>query len=393
MRKDRRTRTGRAIALALVVAALLFAEVPVAAQAGPGAASPPRSSLQRDVDALIELGVTGALARLETPDGVQLARAGVADLDTRRPVPPDSYLRIGSTTKTFVAVVVLQLVAEGRLSLDDPVHRWLPGVVTGNGNDGRTITVRQLLNHTSGLYNYVFDLVPRYLTPEDYRRERWRHYRPDELVAMALRHPPGSTDWAYSNTNYVLAGMLVEAVTGRDWQREVHDRILRPLGLRRTLTPGSWPFLPAPHARNYHQFTPDGELIDTTVAIRALDSGADGSMISTATDLNQFFAALLAGRLLPPAQLAEMRRLVPVPADQGYPAGTGGGLGLFRTPLSCGGEYWGHGGNGFGYTVEPAVTGDGSRRLTVTIFSGSFAPAPAAAWNTALRGLVDRALC
>jgi D-alanyl-D-alanine carboxypeptidase len=368
-----------------VVMTLVMSAAPAVADTNP-------MSLQRDADALHALGVTGVLARLETRDGVQVARSGVADLDTGRPLPPDPYLRIGSTTKTFVAVVVLQLVAEGRLSLSDPVERWLPGVVAGNGNDGRAVTVRQLLQHTSGLYNYVFDLVPNYLTAENYQRERWRLHSPDELVAIAMSHPPGDTGWAYSNTNYVLAGMLIETVTGHDWQWEVRDRIIEPLGLRHTHTPGSWPFLPAPHANNYQQFVPGGPLVDTTIAIRGMDSGADGSMVSTAADLNRFFAALLGGRLLSPASLAQMRQVVAV-QDNEYPPGTGGGLGLYYRPLTCGGGYWGHSGNGFGYRVEPAVTSDGGRRLTVSIFTGTFDPDLAPRRAAALARLVDHALC
>ncbi|MBE1485741.1 serine hydrolase domain-containing protein [Plantactinospora soyae] len=378
---------GRVVAVSLALA-LLGAVAPATANTTTNS-----TPLQHDVDRLHALGVTGVFARLDTGHGVEVARSGVADLDTRRPVPRDPYLRIGSTTKTYVAVVVLQLVAEGRLSLSDPVERWLPGVVAGNGNDGRTVTVRQLLQHTSGLRNYTQDLVSNYVTPETYRQERWRTYTPGELVAMAMSEPPSDTTWAYSNTNYVLAGMLIEAVTGHGWEREVQDRIIRPLGLRHTRTPGTWPFLPAPHATNYQQFTEGGPLVDTTIAVRGLDSGADGSMVSKAGDLNAFFAALIRGRLLPPAQLAQMRQMVAIPDGNGYPSGSGDGLGLFYRPLSCGGGYWGHGGNGFGYTIEPAVSDDGSRRITVSLFTGTIDRDAIAARAGALNSLIDRAIC
>jgi D-alanyl-D-alanine carboxypeptidase len=364
----------------------------VVALAG-GASAVGADALRRDVEALRDTGVSGVLARLETPDGVRVARAGVADLGTGRPVPQDPYLRIGSATKTFVAVVVLQLVAEGRLSLADPVERHLPGIVTGNGNDGSRITVAQLLSHTSGLYDYSGDLIRDYATPELYTTNRWRIRTPEELVAVAMRHPPGATTWAYSNTNYVLAGMLIRAATGRDWTHEVHARILGPLGLRHTSTPGTWPFLTGPHAHNYQQFAPDGPPVDTTIAVRGLDSGADGSMLSTASDLNRFLAALVDGRLLAPAQWARMRELVRVPDDSGLPPGTGDGLGIFWIPLSCGGGYWRHGGTGFGYQLEPGVTDDGRRRLTVSLFSNTFDPVLAATRQSALQRLMDHALC
>ncbi|MBM0203072.1 beta-lactamase family protein [Micromonospora sp. STR1s_5] len=155
--------------------------------------------------------------------------------------------------------------------------------------------------------------------------------------------------------------MLIEAVTGRSWAREVDARITGPLGLRRTRT-GFLRYLPAPHATNYMQFTRGGPLVDTTIAIRGLDSGADGSMTSTASDLNRFLAALAGGRLLRPAQQAQMRTLV---ATADSPAGSGYGLAIFWIPLSCGGGYWRHGGIGLGYQAEPAFTDDG-RRLTLS---------------------------
>lgn len=355
---------------------LLVALGVLLATSTPAVAAP--TQLQRDLDAL---GVTGGLARLETPAGTHTARTG--------PVPRSPFLRAGSFTKTFVATVILQLVAERRLSLSDPVERWLPGVVTGNGNDGRKITIRQLLQQTSGLYDYAADIYPALATAADYRRERWRTATPDELVAMAMRHAPTEQTWAYVNTNYVLAGMVIKAVTGHDWTTEVHDRIIGPLRLSRTSTPGTWPFLPHPHAHNHQQWTPGGPLEDTTIAVRSLDSGADGSVISTVEDLTTFIGAL--DRLLPPAQLAEMRTTVTIPPDsRGH---TGYGLGLFYRPLPCGGGFWNHGGNGLGYNVEVIVTDDGSRRLTLAEFSRSFDPAVQVPRDQARWALVDRALC
>ncbi|MBL7259752.1 serine hydrolase domain-containing protein [Paractinoplanes lichenicola] len=330
------------------------------------------SELRRDVEALRASGVTGVLVRT----GDQVVRSG-------RDVPIGPYLRIGSITKTFTAVVVLQLVGEGRLTLDDPVEKWLPGVV-----GGRRISVRQLLQHTSGLYDYSADLIPNYATPESYLRERDRPYTPEQLVKIAMSHPQGDTTWSYSNTNYVLVGMLIEAVTGRDWAPEVDARITRPLGLRHTRTDFVRD-LPAPHATNYMQFTPGGPLVDTTIAIRGLDSGADGSMVSTASDLNRFLAALAAVRLLKPAQQTQMRTLVPMPDA---PPGSGSGLGIFWYPLPCGGGIWQHGGTGFGYQTESAFTPDG-RRLTVSIFTNTGDPDLAETRQGLIKDLIDHAFC
>jgi len=176
------------------------------AQAGTAATANP-SQLQRDTDTLHDDGVTGVSVTLETPRGLQTARSGVGDLSTGQPVPQNEYVRIGSTTKTFVATVLLQLVGEGRLSLNDTVDRWLPGLVHGQGNDGRRITLRQLLQHTSGLPDYISDVVPD-LTAAGYSKNRWTTYTSRQRVAFAMQDPPSvepGTNWKYSNANYVLA--------------------------------------------------------------------------------------------------------------------------------------------------------------------------------------------
>ncbi|MFB7595833.1 serine hydrolase domain-containing protein [Streptomyces sp. NPDC056160] len=377
---------------AVLATALLAALLPATA----GAAEAARSSqLQHDADVLRDDGVTGVAVRLETPRGVRTARSGVGDLGTGQPVPRNGYIRIGSTTKTFVATVVLQLVGEGRLSLDDTVDTWLPGSVRGHGNDGRRITLRQLLQHTSGVPDYTQDVVPD-LSAAGYREHRWTTYSSEQRVAFAMRHPPSfapGAGWAYSNTGYVLLGMVIKAVTGRSWEHEVRARILRPLRLAHTLAPGDRPFLPGPHAHDYQQFEPGGALTDTTVAYLPFDGDADGSMISTTADTNTFFKALVGGRLLAPAQWAQMRRTVDVPAGHGAPPGTRDGLGLDWTPLSCGGGYWGHSGDGFGYLVWPATAADGRTAVTVSLHSRPGDEETAMRQIQDVTALVDHALC
>jgi D-alanyl-D-alanine carboxypeptidase len=381
--------------LSAAVLALAASALPFHAASATPRPSTVNGTLQWDADALRDAGVTGVAVRLDTPRGVTTVRSGVGDLVSRRPVPKDGYVRFGSITKTFVATVVLQLVGENRLSLDQTVEQLLPGVVSGAGNDGRTVTVRDLLQHTSGLQDYIHDVFPD-PSAQTYFANRWHAYRPEQLVALAMRHEPAfpaGTRWAYSNTNYVLAALIIEKVTGRTWEQLVHERILGPLGLHRTDTPGAKPFLPHPHASNYQQFTVDGPLVDTTIPYRPFDSGADGSMTGTARDLNRFFAALAGGKLLDPAELAAMRTTVPVPQDSGHPAGTQAGLGLFFTPLSCGGGYVGHGGSGFGYVIRNATTTDGRRTITVSAHSRSADPQSTARQEEALHNLIDHALC
>ncbi|MFB8085935.1 serine hydrolase domain-containing protein [Streptomyces sp. NPDC055992] len=386
-----RSRISRRTVTVLAVA--LLALLP---PAGSRAATPDHlSQLQRDADGLRDDGVTGVSVRLETPHRVRTVRSGVNDLSTGQPVATDGYLRIGSTTKTFVATVLLQLAGEGRLSLDDTVDTWLPGLVRGYGNDGHRVVLRQLLQHTSGLPDYIGDVVPD-LSAAGYRVNRWTTYTSRQRVALAMKHPPSfapGLGWEYSNTNYVLAGMVIKAVTGHSWEYEVRARILRPLRLTRTLTPGNRPFLPGPHARNYQQFEPGGAMTDTTVAYLPFDADADGSMISTAADTNRFYTALVQGRLLAPAQLAEMQRTVEVPADRGFPPGTRDGLGLFWTPLACGGGYWGHSGDGFGYLLWPATTPNGRTIVTVSLHSRPGDERSATRQTRHVTALVDRALC
>lgn len=394
-------RTGRRTT-AVVALALLATLIPIHAQAKPV------DALQRDADAVRDTDVTGVSVRLDSPDGSRTARSGVGDLDAGTPVPRDAYIRIGSTTKTYVATVILQLVGEGRLSLDDSVERWLPGAVHGNGNDGRRVTVRQLLQHTSGLPDYVSDVLPDW-TADTYFKHRSTTYTSEQRVAFAMTHPPvfpPGTRWEYSNTNYILAGMVIEAVTGQSWEDEVSARILRPTKLTRTFMPGDDPRLPRPHARNYQRFlepgsapsvpaTPSaaGPFVDTTLAYLPFDGDADGSIISTAAETNRFFAALLGGELLAPAQLDEMRRTVPVPDTAGEVPGGRYGLGLAWTPLSCGGGYWGHSGSGLGYLAWPATTDDGRTSLTVAVHSRPADEETSVRQVGAVTDLVDHALC
>jgi D-alanyl-D-alanine carboxypeptidase len=319
--------------------------------------------LQRDTDAIHALGVTGVQALVTTSDGRRLVTtSGVAERDTRRPVPPDGYFRIASTRKALTATVALQLVGEHRLSLEDTVERWLPGVVRGNGNDGRRITVRHLLQNTSGIH----DDLPGYTTPEEYLQQRYDVYTREQLVARAMRHqpdfPPG-TGWGYSNTGFLVADMLIERVTGRSLQQEITDRIVRPLGLQHTSWPGTSPSLPRPHAQAYQVFE-TGELADVTEQV----SGDPDSIISTTRDVDRFFRALLSGHLLRPAQVAEMQRTVPVSTEieQIWPGGQYG-LGLARRPLPCGGVYWGHDGGDAGYITVTGVTADGRRSAIVSM--------------------------
>ncbi|WP_437677009.1 serine hydrolase domain-containing protein [Sorangium sp. So ce131] len=335
--------------------------------------------LQEGVDKIQASGIVAVHAEMLDGDRRILARSGVAQLDSETPIDFDSYFRMGSNTKTFVAIVVLQLAGEGALSLDDTVEQWLPGVVSGNGNDGSLITIRQLLQHTSGIYNYTGQAEPDDPDPQSnlaaldtadgYMQHRLEHVDPEELVALAMEHKPNfdpGTEWAYSNTNYVLAGMIIERVTGHHWSEEVEARILEPLGLDHTFEPGDEPDLPAPHATAYQQFKVGGPLVDVTIANHTWADAA-GSLVTTSADLAKFWRALSEGSLLEPEQTAELHDTVPAPAFDPIAPGAGYGLGIMWVPTSCGGGYWSHAGDTLGYSTRNAASDDGSRVVVMSL--------------------------
>ncbi|MER7704267.1 serine hydrolase domain-containing protein [Kitasatospora sp. NPDC097605] len=365
-------RTTRALRLAAVAlaGATIVTLAPTAAVAAEGGGASPavsadaaaRVDLGPELRALVERGAaTAALAEArENGRRVYRGGAGVNDLDSGRPVRTDGRFRIGSVTKTFVATVVLQLADEGRLRLDDPVERHLPGVVPNGG----AITLRQLLNHTSGLYNYLED--PRFLFQDEpslrsyLAQRRWTTWSPAQLIEVGVRgtpdFPPGQ-GWHYSNTNYVLLGEVIRAVTGHDWRTEVDRRIVKPLHLDNTVFPGARTGIPGPHAHTYAQL-PEG-LADLTL-INPSFGDAAGDGISTTADLNRFHAALFGGKLLSAAVFAEMTTAVPAPM-----IGAHYGLGLIRYDLPCG-EVWGHTGGIPGYNTVWLGSKDGTRQFALS---------------------------
>jgi D-alanyl-D-alanine carboxypeptidase len=354
-----------------------------------------RAVLQRDADQLLDYGAPGVLAEVDTPAGKVKVRSGYGDTAAKTPVPWNTHFRVGSATKTFTATVLLQLVGEGRLSLDDTVDHWLPGVVAGNGNDGTKITVRNLLQHTSGLPDYTQAL--EFLNnAKDFEANRFRTLTAPDMVAMAMKYAPTfapGTGWEYSNTNYLLAGMIINKVTGHDWQQEVQRRIIAPLGLRNTAAPYANPYLPEPHAVGYQRFAKDEADIDVTV-LNPSWAGAAGAIVSDTNDLNTFLRALVTGKLLEPAQLKEMQTTVRAPElDPVFP-GARYGLGLAWVPTSCGG-YWSHGGDIHGFKTRDAVSADGRRSVVITINTDSPVAKPGVPPRTQdmAANLVQHAIC
>ncbi|MFE9250370.1 serine hydrolase domain-containing protein [Streptomyces sp. NPDC007088] len=351
----RRTRVMAAALLAGVLtatAAPLATAVPSAAH-GEAVRSRPGDPVQARLDALVARdGVPGALAY----GGGRTWTAGTAELGTDRPmVGADASVRLASDTKPFTAVAVMRLVSEGGLGLDDRAGRYLPQLA-----DSR-VTVRQLLKQRSGLTEYT--ALVDWASPLDEAG----------YLQLAIDHgqdfAPG-TRWGYSNTNYLALGMIIEQVTGGDFRTYIDKAILRPLRLDHTYWPAEEEFgLRGPHAHNYgvSPADPGAGVVDVT-ELPGYQFGASGGLVSTPRDLNAFWDGLFGGRLLPARTL---RLMTHDTSDVGgrdvYPRGSRYGYGLASFPLSCGGVYWGHGGDLPGNSVEGGRASGG--RGTVTVYT------------------------
>ncbi len=333
----------------------------VLASIGPANADVPTaaSALQAGSQQGIVDGYPGAIGLVRSGDTAHYVWAGTGDTTTKVPADPKAQFRIGSNTKAFTATVLLQLEAEDKLSLDDTVGKWLPGAVNANGYDGNKITIRELLNHTSGLPDYVSN--PTFLASYSSNSEPNRAWPPQTLVDMALaqRRPtsaPGQ-QFAYANANFVLAGMVIKAVTGNEPAAEIQKRIIGPLGLQNTGFPTSDPALHGNYLHGYEYQWFGMVLRDVTVSnVQAF--GSAGAMVSTLDDLATFDRALLGGKLLPPAQEAELKNTVPTPEGT-----VRYGLGIGRYQLPCGRQVWTHTGGVLGYISTWMISDDGSKQV------------------------------
>ena len=362
-----------------VLAVPLAAAIALGAAGGAASAAPSKGeaeSLKSRAQGLVDAGYPAALAAVSDAKGESAGVAvGKGNLETGQAPPLDGEVRVGSASKTFVAVVVMQMVQEGEVGLDEPIETYLPGLIKGEGIDGSKITVRQLLQHTSGLPEYT----DSYLSSKAAETENMQHYVPPrDLLDTALGKPaqfePG-TQWKYTNTNYIVLGMLIERVSQRPVGEQIDQRIIKKLGLSHT-------YFPAPgdrsikgtHPQGYH-LSAEGKLEDITEMDPAW-AWAAGAMVSTPSELNTFFQAVFDGRLLTQSSIDEMKNGA---ADAGSRLGPGTvyGLGLIGRSLTCGGTSWGHGGTIHGYQTNNAVGPDG----TAAIFAVTALPSAIADQN------------
>ncbi|MFE1176799.1 serine hydrolase domain-containing protein [Streptomyces sp. NPDC058773] len=361
-RRLRLAGTATAALLALTIPTTASAAAATTRPAGNAAeAAASRSGLDREaleatLKAFHDAGMYGAYSAVRKGAAGWQGASGVADIDTERPTTPQMRHRIGSITKTFTAVGVLREVGKGRIALDAPIGRYLPDLAPGAR--GRAITVRMLLNHTSGIGDYSEAI---FATEDSVEGNRSHQFDPQELARLGLKAKPlGKPGRAhhYSNTNFVLAGLLLQKVTGKSPQAYITEHVIRKAGLRHTHFPRS-AHLTGPHAKMYEaaygRFTPPRDFSVYNMSW----AGTAGSLVSTMADLNRFYRALLGGELLAPAQLRQMKTTVPTENNTlRY------GLGLFQKRLPCG-EFWGHNGLVLGAMTWSLSSPDGRRQMSL----------------------------
>ncbi|MBA8823542.1 D-alanyl-D-alanine carboxypeptidase [Saccharopolyspora lacisalsi] len=348
-------------ALTAVGLATVVGFVPTAA----ATSSAEAPSLRSRIDAVHEAGMPGIQAAVRHGDESWTGAAGVADIRTERPLRAGYHHRVGSITKSFTATAVLQQVGRGRIELDAPIGKYLPALV--GGERGQRITVRMLLNHTSGIADHVNGTFESWSQGSlaSLEANRFRNWRPERLVEIGLSLPPTGAPgekWSYSNTNYVIAGQLLEKITGKPARFVISRDVIRPLGLRDTYFPGPTPFVLGPHSKAYEALYHLPERRGEYSVFNMSWASTAGALISTPQDLNTFYRALLGGELLEPEQLAEMKRTVPV-MQNGTRIG-GYGLGLRRFDLGRCGTFWGHDGAVFGMGTLSLHDEDGSEQLS-----------------------------
>lgn len=335
-----------------------------------------QTGLQTDLDALVDLGVPGVvLAVIDGDESVTLT-AGVSDLDAGTPMDAGATFRIASMTKPYTATVVLQLVEEGVLELDDTVEHWLPGIVA----DGHRITIRDLLHHTSGVADYFDD--PAVLQP--YLEGDYEYvWTPQQLVEIAdqlgATSEPG-TEWRYSNTNYAIVGLVVEAATGRTLGDEMQTRIFDELALEHTTFAVDTTLDP----QLAHGYLMGGDEPIDVSGVYPFPWGA-GNIVSDAADAATFSKALFTGDLLSPEMLAEM-----LPAVDDEPQY---GLGVMAWKLPCGTAY-GHDGGYAGYSTRSLVL-DSGRQVVILANSITLDDhlATDVAADTQYQTIIESAIC
>jgi D-alanyl-D-alanine carboxypeptidase len=356
-------RTGAWItraALGAIAGLVIVGLVPAVGQATTPSAAP-RAALQRELEKAINPRVPGAV--LIARDGNHTVRlaSGYAALKHRTPMRPGDRFRVGNITTSFVATVVLQLVAEGKLALDDTVESRLPGAIANGG----AITLRHLLNMRSGLFDYLGD-GDTTVTDLLFGKDPTHRWSPLELIAISNRHAPRfapDTAWSYCNTCYVLLGQIIERTTGHPLGDQLRQRVFVPAGLRATSF-DTEPRITGPHAHGYERLR-KSRLTDVT-AISPTYAWAAGAIVSTADDVARFYSKLYRGQLLRPDLLDAMQTTGPMTAEL---KGWGYGFGLIKKPIGCGTAF-GNDAAAPGFTAYAYSSKNANRQSVLLINAG-----------------------
>jgi D-alanyl-D-alanine carboxypeptidase len=388
------TATTTAAAAATSAKPATMAATPAAATVRDAAA------LRSALDDVHHAGIPGVFAEVRDAGATWRGASGVADVRTGRPVTPGMRHRVGSITKTFTAAAVMQQVERGRIGLDAPIGRYLPQLVPGER--GQKITVRMLLNHTSGIPDHIVYAFPslRDMSPQSLDDNRFRQFSRAELIQLGLSAPPsgepGGPTGVYSNTNYLILGELLEKVTGLPAEEYITRHVIRRAGLRHTAFPDG-PRIQGPHPRMYESLhgVIDPPRDYSVYNMSWVTTGA--GLVSTMADLDRFYGRLLAGRIVSRASLAEMQRTIPVVALDGSTVQYG--LGLHRRDIPGCGTFWGHDGSAWGAGTVSFTRADGRRQMSVAVnlarwnrldASGQPKPHPI---DKALSALEEQAMC
>jgi D-alanyl-D-alanine carboxypeptidase len=337
------------------------------------AAAPKRVNLGQLARTLVKAGAPGAIVYVRTPTATRAGTAGYADRTAHVSMRAADRFRIASVTKAFVCVVILQLEAEGKLDIDDPVEKYLPMLVPNGG----AITVRELMNHTSGLFDYLGDA--RFVS--DPFTNLTRAWTPSQLLAVAFAHPPNfapGTNWSYSNTNYIVLGLLAEALTHKPLGDVLQERIFTPLRLTSTTFPVTIQLAPD-FVHGYVKLADGAPFVDISAALDPSVGWAAGGIVSNARDVTAFYRALFTGKLLAAAQLHELEATTPASGTYG--------LGVFNTFIACGRTY-SHEGDLFGWQNIAYSTANGKRQADVFVNGNTvdFALVAAVAQKALCRG-------
>ncbi|WP_455361845.1 serine hydrolase domain-containing protein [Streptomyces sp. SYSU K21746] len=320
------------------------------------------------MDGVHRAGIPGVYGEVSDGDRTWRGAFGVADVITGRPVRPDMRHRVGSITKTFTAAAVMQQVEQGRIRLDAPIGDYLPQLVPGER--GRKITVRMLLNNSSGIPDYIPYAFPSLQTPSPQSLDdnRFRQFRPAELIELGLGAPPtgepGGPTGVYSNTNWLLLGKLLQEVTGTPAEEYITQNVIQRAGLLHTEFPAG-PRIKGPHSRMYEALF---GLVDPPRDYSVYNmswTGTGAALVSTMDDLSRFYAKLLDGKIVNRRSLAEMQRTIPVIALDGTTIQYG--LGLHKVDIPGCGTFWGHDGTVWGAGTMSLTRADGRRQMSVAV--------------------------